>query len=171
MTPRSSSPPPIPAPSSTRPARHGAGRLRVRRGRPGRSQLRRGHEGRRVLHGLRAWRDGAGLLPRSPRLRLVQLISAGYDRVDIEAARKAGVPVANNGGSNTTAVAEHTLLLILAILKKLVWQHNNVVTGKWRVETSRRRACTSWPARRSASLASAPSARRWPGGRGPSRCR
>jgi phosphoglycerate dehydrogenase-like enzyme len=69
----------------------------------------------------------------APRLRLVQLISAGYDRVDIEAARKAGVPVANNGGSNATAVAEHTLLLILAILKKLVWQHNNVVQGKWRI--------------------------------------
>jgi phosphoglycerate dehydrogenase-like enzyme len=69
----------------------------------------------------------------APRLKLIQLISAGYDRVDIEAARKAGVPVANNGGSNSTAVAEHTLLLILSILKKLVWQHNNVVHGKWRV--------------------------------------
>ena len=31
----------------------------------------------------------------APRLKLVQLTSAGYDRVDIEAARKAKVPVAN----------------------------------------------------------------------------
>jgi phosphoglycerate dehydrogenase-like enzyme len=69
----------------------------------------------------------------APRLKLVQLISAGYDRVDIEAARKAGVPVANNGGANAISVAEHTLLLMLGVLKKLAWQHNNVVAGKWRV--------------------------------------
>jgi phosphoglycerate dehydrogenase-like enzyme len=69
----------------------------------------------------------------APRLKLVQLISAGYDRVDIEAARAARVPIANNGGANSVAVAEHTLMLMLAVLKRLVWQHNNVVQGKWRV--------------------------------------
>jgi phosphoglycerate dehydrogenase-like enzyme len=30
-------------------------------------------------------------------------------------------------------VAEHTLMLILAVLKKLAWHHHNVITGKWRV--------------------------------------
>jgi phosphoglycerate dehydrogenase-like enzyme len=69
----------------------------------------------------------------APKLRLVQLISAGYDRLDVGAARQAGVPVANNGGSNSVAVAEHTLMLILAVYKRLVWQHGNVVAGKWRV--------------------------------------
>ena len=68
-----------------------------------------------------------------PRLKLVQLISAGYDRVDIEAARHARVPVANNGGANSVAVAEHALMLILAVMKKLAWQHANCVAGKWRV--------------------------------------
>jgi len=33
----------------------------------------------------------------APKLRLIQLISAGYDRIDIEAARRAKVLVANNG--------------------------------------------------------------------------
>jgi phosphoglycerate dehydrogenase-like enzyme len=69
----------------------------------------------------------------APDLKLVQLISAGYDRCDIEAARQAGVAIANNGGSNSVAVAEHTLMLILAAAKKLVWQHRNVAGGKWRV--------------------------------------
>jgi len=69
----------------------------------------------------------------APRLKLVQLISAGYDRLDIEAARQARVPIANNGGANSVAVAEHTLMLILAVYKRLVWQHQNVVAGKWRV--------------------------------------
>jgi phosphoglycerate dehydrogenase-like enzyme len=69
----------------------------------------------------------------APRLKLVQLISAGYDKCDVEAARRAGVPIANNGGSNSVAVAEHTLLLMLAVFRRLAWQHANVVTGKWRV--------------------------------------
>jgi phosphoglycerate dehydrogenase-like enzyme len=69
----------------------------------------------------------------APKLRLVQLISAGYDRCDVEAARRAGVPIANNGGANSVAVAEATLMLILAVTKRLVWQHENVFAGKWRV--------------------------------------
>jgi len=69
----------------------------------------------------------------APRLKLVQLISAGYDRCDVEAARHARVPIANNGGANAIAVAEHTMMLMLGVLKKLVWQHGNVARGKWRV--------------------------------------
>jgi phosphoglycerate dehydrogenase-like enzyme len=68
----------------------------------------------------------------APRLRLVQLLSAGYDTIDIPAARRAGVPVANNGGANSTAVAEHTLMLMLAVCRRLVWQHTNVAAGRWR---------------------------------------
>ncbi len=68
----------------------------------------------------------------APKLRLVQLTSAGYDRVDLEAARKARVPVANNGGANSVAVAEHAVMLMLAVLKKLVYHHQNVVAGTWR---------------------------------------
>ena len=67
------------------------------------------------------------------KLKLVQLISAGYDRLDVGAAKRAGVPVANNGGSNSVAVAEHTLMLMLAVYRKLSWHHGNVITGKWRV--------------------------------------
>ncbi len=69
----------------------------------------------------------------APRLKLIQLISAGYDRLDVEAARQARVPVANNGGANSVAVAEHTLMLVLAVYKRLAWQHGNVMAGKWRV--------------------------------------
>src|SRR5437773_8785331 len=69
----------------------------------------------------------------SPKLKLVQLTSAGYDRVDIESARKAKVPVANNGGANAIAVSEHAIMLMLAVLKRLVFHHNNVAAGKWRL--------------------------------------
>lgn len=69
----------------------------------------------------------------APKLKLTQLISAGYDRIDVEAARQARVPIANNGGANSVAVAEHTMMLILAVYKKLAWQHNNVVNSQWRI--------------------------------------
>jgi phosphoglycerate dehydrogenase-like enzyme len=68
----------------------------------------------------------------APRLRLVQLFSAGYDRVDLDAARRAGVLVANNGGANSRAVAEHTILLMLAVYRRLVPQHEMTAGGRWR---------------------------------------
>jgi phosphoglycerate dehydrogenase-like enzyme len=68
----------------------------------------------------------------APRLRLVQLFSAGYDRVDLDAARRAGVLVSNNGGANSRAVAEHTILLMLAVYRRLTYQHDLTARGVWR---------------------------------------
>jgi len=79
---------------------------------------------------------GGEFFRSAPKLKLVQLLSAGYDRVDVEAARKAKVPVSNNGGANAVAVAEHTVLLMLAVLKQLVRFHQDVVAGKWRPPAS-----------------------------------
>jgi phosphoglycerate dehydrogenase-like enzyme len=76
---------------------------------------------------------GGEFFRSAPKLKLVQLLSAGYDRVDIESARKAKVAVANNGGANAIAVSEHAIMLMLAVLKRLVVFHNDVVAGKWRV--------------------------------------
>src|SRR5439155_931768 len=79
---------------------------------------------------------GGEFFRSAPKLKLVQLLSAGYDRVDVDSARKAKVPVANNGGANAIAVAEHTILLMLAVLKQLVRFHQDVVTGRWRPPAS-----------------------------------
>ncbi len=75
--------------------------------------------------------DGA-FYRSAPNLKLVQLLSAGYDRCDIESARRAGVPICNNGGANSTAVSEHAILLMLAVCRRIVWQHTNVAAGRWR---------------------------------------
>jgi len=72
------------------------------------------------------------LFAQAPKLRLIQLLSAGYDQADIEAARQAGVPVSNNGGANSVAVSEHALLLMLAVSRQLIRQHANVAAGHWR---------------------------------------
>lgn len=74
----------------------------------------------------------AKLFEAGKKLRLVQLLSAGYDRADLAAARKAGVPIANNGGGNAVAVAEHTIMAMLATLKKLTALHADVTAGLWR---------------------------------------
>jgi phosphoglycerate dehydrogenase-like enzyme len=63
--------------------------------------------------------------------RLLQLLSAGYDRLDLDAFSKAGIPVANNGGANGPTVAEHAVLLMLAVFKKLPLHHNALHQGKW----------------------------------------
>ena len=73
-----------------------------------------------------------GLYRAAPKLKLIQLLSAGYDRADLTAARRARVPIANNGGANAVAVAEHALMLMLAVSRRLPLQHANVGSGRWR---------------------------------------
>jgi phosphoglycerate dehydrogenase-like enzyme len=55
----------------------------------------------------------------APNLRLVQQIGVGFDSLDLAALSAAGVAAAFNPGVNTTGAAEHTLMLILALIKRL----------------------------------------------------
>ena len=84
------------------------------------------------LVGFVDWLVDDALFEASPKLRLIQLLSAGYDRADLAAARRAGVPLCNNGGANSTAVSEHAILLALATSRQLVRQHRAVAAGNWR---------------------------------------
>ncbi len=59
-------------------------------------------------------------LAAAPRLRLVQKIGVGVNTIDLEAAAARGVAVCNMPGTNSRAVAEMTLLLMLACLRRLV---------------------------------------------------
>jgi len=61
----------------------------------------------------------------------MQLWSSGYDKFNVAGATRFGVPVANNGGANATAVAEHTILLMLAVSKLLPDSHSRTVHGRW----------------------------------------
>ncbi|MGY9056598.1 MAG: 2-hydroxyacid dehydrogenase [Alphaproteobacteria bacterium] len=72
------------------------------------------------------------LFKAGPNLKLVQLLSAGYDQADLSAAKAAGVPVCNNGGANSPAVSEHAIMLMLAVSRQLVKQHQSVSSGNWR---------------------------------------
>lgn len=60
-----------------------------------------------------------GVYPELGRLKLVQLLSAGYDFLDIDLARRNRLVVCSNGGANAIAVAEHTVMLMLSVLRRL----------------------------------------------------
>ena len=78
------------------------------------------------------FKHGPVFYAQAPKLKLVQTLSAGYNSYDLEAARAAGVPICNNGGANATAVAEHAIMLMLAVSRKLIWVHEGVTSGRWR---------------------------------------
>lgn len=59
------------------------------------------------------------ILETAPRLRLVQKIGVGVDAIDRDAARARGVAVCNMPGTNTAAVAELTLALMLAAMRRV----------------------------------------------------
>lgn len=71
------------------------------------------------------------LLRLAPRIRLIQRHGLGYDNVNIDDARAAGVPVCNTPGANADVVAEHTILLMLALLKRFVPAVEATRAGKW----------------------------------------
>lgn len=62
---------------------------------------------------------------------LIQQPSTGYQHIDVDAAAARGIPVANVAGANAIAVAEHTIMAMLACLKKLLMQHEKTMAGQW----------------------------------------
>ena len=61
----------------------------------------------------------AAIIAQAPALRLIQKIGVGVNTIDIAAARARGIAVANMPGTNTPAVAEAAILLMLAALRNL----------------------------------------------------
>jgi len=54
------------------------------------------------------------------KCRLVQLLAAGYDRINLGILEELGIPCSNNGGANSWAVADHAVLLMMAVYKQLL---------------------------------------------------
>lgn len=65
------------------------------------------------------------------KVKLIQQPSTGYDHIDVKSCARMGIPVANIGGANSISVAEHTIALALALLKKIYYAHQQILAGKW----------------------------------------
>lgn len=70
--------------------------------------------------------------PHLRNVKLIQLLSAGYDNVDLERLKRSGIPLSNNGGANSYAVAEHAILLMLAVYRRLPALDRLVRGGQWK---------------------------------------
>jgi len=71
------------------------------------------------------------VLRSAPGLKLVQLVSAGFDRMPIALLEELAIPLANNGGTNSIDVAEHTFALILSVYRRLTEMDHNVRNDGW----------------------------------------
>jgi len=63
--------------------------------------------------------------------RLIQQPSIGYQHIDLEATRRAGIPVANVGAANAVGVAEHAVMFMLCLLKRALYFHAKTARGEW----------------------------------------
>jgi phosphoglycerate dehydrogenase-like enzyme len=74
------------------------------------------------------------LIAAAPKLRLIQKWGVGLNTIDLVAARARGIQVSNMPGTNSRAVAELTLLLMLASLRRLSTIETDFRSGRWAVE-------------------------------------
>lgn len=73
----------------------------------------------------------ARMLSLLPHVRFLQRVGVGYDNLDLGALQAAGIVAAYTPGANATAVAEHTILSMLALLKRFVAAESAARRGDW----------------------------------------
>jgi D-3-phosphoglycerate dehydrogenase / 2-oxoglutarate reductase len=71
------------------------------------------------------------LLEHAERLKVVGRAGVGVDNVDVDAATKRGIVVANAPQSNVITAAEHTLAMLLALARKVPQAHRSLTGGTW----------------------------------------
>ena len=76
-------------------------------------------------------RCSAAVIAGAPRLKLIQKIGVGVNTIDLPAAAARGIAVCNLPGTNAPAVAEMTLLLMLAVLRRLPRFDAELRAGQW----------------------------------------
>jgi D-3-phosphoglycerate dehydrogenase len=77
------------------------------------------------------------LLAEARRLRFIQKLGAGVDRIDLDVCRKQGIAVARLHAGNSIPVAEHTILLMLATYRQLPQIDRRTRAGSWSKEDAR----------------------------------
>ena len=77
------------------------------------------------------------LLAEARRLRFIQKLGAGVDRIDLDVCRSRGIGVARLHAGNSIPVAEHTILLMLATYRQLPQIDRRTRAGAWNKEDAR----------------------------------
>jgi D-3-phosphoglycerate dehydrogenase / 2-oxoglutarate reductase len=71
------------------------------------------------------------LIELATNLKVIGRAGTGVDNVDIPAATRRGIIVANAPESNSVAAAEHTIALALALFRNVPQAHGSLVEGRW----------------------------------------
>ncbi len=74
----------------------------------------------------------AATMDRLPALELVCVLGAGYENVDVAAARARGLAIATGAGSNEDCVADHAMALLLAAVRQIPALDRATRDGVWR---------------------------------------
>jgi D-3-phosphoglycerate dehydrogenase len=73
----------------------------------------------------------ASLIERAQRLKVIGRAGVGVDNVDVEAATRRGIVVANAPESTVISAAEHTIGLLLALSRHIPQAHAALKAGRW----------------------------------------
>jgi len=73
----------------------------------------------------------ADLIERADRLKVIGRAGVGVDNVDVEAATRRGIVVANAPESTVTSAAEHTVGLLVALARNIPQAHAALKQGRW----------------------------------------
>ena len=84
----------------------------------------------------------AELLAKASRLRAVGRAGVGVDNVDVAAATKRGIIVANAPQSNVITAAEHTMAMLLALARNLPQAHASLKAARGSARSSPASSCT-----------------------------
>jgi phosphoglycerate dehydrogenase-like enzyme len=79
----------------------------------------------------------AEILSAASNLRFIQKLGAGVDKIDLKTCEQRGIAIARLAGGNAIPVAEHTLLLMLAALRRLPLMDRRTRAGDWLKEEAR----------------------------------
>ena len=71
------------------------------------------------------------ILENAKSLKIIARVGVGYDNVDLDAATRRHIIVTNVPGALSASVAEHTILLMLAVARRLIVADKNVREGRW----------------------------------------
>lgn len=71
------------------------------------------------------------MIERMSRMRAIGRAGAGVDNIDVDAATEKGIVVMNTPGGNTISATEHTVAMLLALLRKIPGANASLRAGKW----------------------------------------
>ncbi len=81
-------------------------------------------------------RLGESSFAQAPRCRGVVRAGVGYNNIDVEAATRRGVVVCNVPDYGTEEVADHAIMFLLALVRRLISCHLTIRSGTWHYETA-----------------------------------